>query len=304
MIDVLDYGFAWFAVILTLVLAVVYITRKIAHFYLNKNNMAASLNRSLRKPHKIIGVLLIIAGLVHGFASSQTVWSFNYGTICWIISILLGINWIFRVQLKAIGGWLLYHRILTVIFIFSIVWHIIDVGGIRVFDAIANSSPRNAVLAGESTRESKKYSSGDYATSSSGAASSSFAAAPAEQQPQQSSDASSDFQFDGVTLKDGTYTGSADGYGPGLTVSVTVKNGRVQSVEIISHNEKNSRYYAAPIQTIPEEIVLNQSVDVDIVSGATFTSLGIKNAVIDALAGAVISGQLPQPEALPQARRH
>lgn len=309
MIDLLDYGFAWLAVLLAIILAIVYITRKIAQSRRDKNNPAASLNRSLRKPHKTIGALLIMAGVVHGLASSQVVWSFNYGTISWILSILLGLNFLLRDKLKAIGGWLIYHRILTVIFIFSIVWHIVDVGGIRVFDVIAQGSQTNTVLAEEVSSETKApvltdipdAVAMDPAGSSPSVPPSVSSSAQADQQPLPSA---ADFQFDGATLKDGVYTGSADAFGPNLTVDVTVENGKVSSVEVVSHNERNSRYYAAPMQMIPEEIVQNQSVNVDIVSGATFTSVGIKNAVLDALSGAVINGQLPKPETLTGMRKH
>jgi len=309
MLDVLNFGFAWLAVILTLVLSIIYITRKIAKSRSDKKSFAKSLNRTLRKPHKTIGALLIMAGLVHGLASSQTVWSINYGTVCWIISILLGLNWLFRDQLKRIGGWLVYHRIVTVIFIFSIVWHIVDVGGIQVFDVIANSSKsQNAVIAEDEQENQTEFLTPKPSPSASASvmptASASNSPAVSSTQQGQSSASASDFQFDGVALKDGTYTGSADAYGPGLTVSVTVENGKVTSVEIVSHNEKNARYYQAPIQVIPEEIVQNQTLNVDIVSGATFTSIGIKNAVIDALSAAVLSGQLPDQESLPSMRKH
>lgn len=299
MSDFLNYGFAWIALILAFLTAVVYVTRKISNNGIKKNAFAASINQALRKPHKIIGLLLIAAGLIHGLFSSDTVWSLNIGTVCWLVSILLGINWLYRRKLKPCGGWMIYHRILTVVFIGTLVWHIVDVGGIRVFELISGSNGVQITAEAYNPQQTQntepESSANGSAAGTASQASLDSAALPAESSPA--------FQFDGVTLKDGTYTGSADAFGPGLTVSVKVESGKVTSVEIVSHHEKNARYYAAPIREIPRQIVESQSLDVDIVSGATFTSKGIVNAVIDALSGAVKSGQLPEPYDLSGNRR-
>lgn len=87
-------------------------------------------------------------------------------------------------------------------------------------------------------------------------------------------------------FKDGVYTGTADGYRPGLQVEVTVKNNQITQVRIVSHNEHGERFYGPPMEIVPEEIVASQSTDVDTVSGATFTSVGIINAVNEALKNA------------------
>lgn len=88
------------------------------------------------------------------------------------------------------------------------------------------------------------------------------------------------------TLKDGTYEGSATGYMPSLTVSVTVKNGRIQSVGVVRHSE-GARWYDAVISVLPTRIVKAQGTEVDGVSGATSTTHGILSAVENALAKAV-----------------
>ena len=106
-------------------------------------------------------------------------------------------------------------------------------------------------------------------------------------------------RYEGAKLKDGTYEGEATGYKPGLTVSVTIKDNVISSIKITDHNEENSRYYAKAMDTVPGEIIDNQSLDVDAVTGATFTSIGIINAVNDALLKAVISGELPEQQQLP-----
>lgn len=87
------------------------------------------------------------------------------------------------------------------------------------------------------------------------------------------------------TYKDGTYTGTARGYKPGLTVSVTVSNGKVSDIEITSHNESKG-FYEEPFEVVPQEIIDSQSTKVDAVSGATRSSVGIMNAVANALQGA------------------
>jgi uncharacterized protein with FMN-binding domain len=89
-----------------------------------------------------------------------------------------------------------------------------------------------------------------------------------------------------ATYQDGTYTGSADGFRPGIEVEVTVKEGKVASIKVVDHNEVDSRFYALPIKAIPSAIVKKQSTKVDVVSGATSTSYGIMAAVEDALAKA------------------
>lgn len=73
----------------------------------------------------------------------------------------------------------------------------------------------------------------------------------------------------------------------------------IKNVKVTKHNEVNRRFYDRPISIIPNEIVQAQSTDVDTVSGATFTSIGIINAVNDALSKAVVSGDLPADKSLP-----
>ncbi len=87
-------------------------------------------------------------------------------------------------------------------------------------------------------------------------------------------------------FKDGVYTGTAIAYRPGLTVSVTVKNGKVSSVKVTEHHEDGRRFYEYPIQVIPTAIIKAQNTKVDAVSGASATSYGIMAAVENALAGA------------------
>lgn len=80
----------------------------------------------------------------------------------------------------------------------------------------------------------------------------------------------------------GTYEGTAAGLNGDITVSVTVSSDAITAVEILAQQETAGIADAALAQ-IPERIVASQSLGVDSVSGATFTSKGI----VDAVAAAV-----------------
>ena len=85
---------------------------------------------------------------------------------------------------------------------------------------------------------------------------------------------------------DGVYTGSATGY-HGLTeVEVTVANGYITSVEVLSTGDDAEFFNLAKSAVIPG-ILSAQSIVVDTVSGATFSSGGILGAVSDALKNAL-----------------
>ncbi|MGN0775651.1 MAG: FAD-dependent oxidoreductase [Candidatus Ventricola sp.] len=80
----------------------------------------------------------------------------------------------------------------------------------------------------------------------------------------------------------GTYEGTAAGLNGDITVSVTVSSDAITAVEILAQQETVGIADAA-LEQIPERIVASQSLGVDSVSGATFTSKGI----VDAVAAAV-----------------
>jgi NosR/NirI family nitrous oxide reductase transcriptional regulator len=81
---------------------------------------------------------------------------------------------------------------------------------------------------------------------------------------------------------DGVYEGQANGFRPGLKVAVTIKNDKIAAINIISEHESRG-FKEEPMQTIPQAIIKSQSTKVDAISGATFTSRGIMNAVNNAL---------------------
>lgn len=88
-------------------------------------------------------------------------------------------------------------------------------------------------------------------------------------------------------FSDGTYTGTATGYQPGIEVEIEIVGGVLQSVEVIEHSEIGRQFWTRPINLIPDVIVDKQQTDVDVVGGATSTSHGIMAAVEDALSKAI-----------------
>ena len=81
---------------------------------------------------------------------------------------------------------------------------------------------------------------------------------------------------------DGTYEGEAEGVGGMITVQVTVENGQMTDLSILSADGEDSAYLSNAKDIIPK-ILEAQSADVDTISGATFSSTGIKNATAEAL---------------------
>lgn len=83
--------------------------------------------------------------------------------------------------------------------------------------------------------------------------------------------------------KDGTYTGSGTGFRGGTTtVSITISNDKIVSVSTISSDD-TPRFYERVEQALFDQILSSQSSSVDTISGATYSSEGIKAAVQDAL---------------------
>ena len=95
----------------------------------------------------------------------------------------------------------------------------------------------------------------------------------------------------------GALTGTADGFIGPITVAVTMDGDTITAVEVISNSE-TIEIAGGALEQIPAAIVAANSPDVDVVSGATYTSNGIINAVKNALAGGGSSE--PEPEATPE----
>ena len=93
-------------------------------------------------------------------------------------------------------------------------------------------------------------------------------------------------ESDDSNYKDGTYQGEAEGFGGTVAVEVTVEKGKITAVEIVSAQKEDGAYLSMAKDIIPK-IIEAQSTDVDTISGATFSSTGIKNASQEALEKAV-----------------
>lgn len=85
-----------------------------------------------------------------------------------------------------------------------------------------------------------------------------------------------------TNLSDGTYEGTGTGRNGEMIVSVVVANGKVISIELESSQE-DMPYLNRAKDTIINEIITNQTIDVQTVSGATMSSNGIIEAVANAL---------------------
>jgi fumarate reductase flavoprotein subunit len=80
--------------------------------------------------------------------------------------------------------------------------------------------------------------------------------------------------------KPGTYTSSARGFVSEIEVSTTFSEYEIVGITIVEHNETIARPgIVFAIENIPEYILQKQSVEVDVISGATYTSNAIKEAV-------------------------
>lgn len=98
-------------------------------------------------------------------------------------------------------------------------------------------------------------------------------------------EAESDNDEDGSSTSgknDGVYSGEAEGFGGAVIVDVTVENGKISDIEITSAEGEDDSYLDMATAVIPK-IIEAQSTDVDVVSGATFSSTGIIEATQNAL---------------------
>lgn len=84
-------------------------------------------------------------------------------------------------------------------------------------------------------------------------------------------------------VPDGTYTGSYQKFPVSATVAVTVKNHKIDDIKLLEH--KNGQ--GAPAESIPGEVIKKGTLQVDIVSGATYSSKVILKAIQNALQSAI-----------------
>ena len=93
---------------------------------------------------------------------------------------------------------------------------------------------------------------------------------------------------DAAAYKDGTYYGSGTGFGGPLKVMVEISGGKIASIQIVENSDGSD--YISKAASLIDSIITTQSTNVDTVSGATYSSVGIIQAVRDALGQAVVNG--------------
>jgi succinate dehydrogenase/fumarate reductase flavoprotein subunit/uncharacterized protein with FMN-binding domain len=86
-------------------------------------------------------------------------------------------------------------------------------------------------------------------------------------------------------MPDGTYQGSANGLDGEISVEISVKDGEITDIAVLKDNE-TAGVGAKALGIIADDVVANQSLAVDSVSGATISSAGMKAAIADAITNA------------------
>lgn len=86
-------------------------------------------------------------------------------------------------------------------------------------------------------------------------------------------------------MTDGTFTGQAKGFADMVVVDVTISGGKITAINVRPHQE--TPFIADPaIETLTQNILASQNPNVDVVSGATYTSKAIIAAVEQAISKA------------------
>ena len=294
---------AWLAVAFTAITALKYIVRI---------SKIKRLNRFFSRRHIPSGKLLILTGLLHGilagnFASAgisdvmiaPVLFTWNWGTACFAAAIMLAASY-YLLHKKFKKFWMPVHRVLTVAMIGLLAIHIVNVG-IQIDDRIfpKSASDESALAVVDVSEESGAAASALPSDTDSTALVVSTPTSENSDTASEQNQLSSVIEettalFSGAQLKDGTYEGSATGYNGSITVSVTVLSGQVTEITVL--NESDTPQYFSRAESILNTIVSEQSLEVDAVSGATFSSAGLVNAVADALQNAVVTGDLSVAE--------
>lgn len=142
----------------------------------------------------------------------------------------------------------------------------VNMAGIKTASAV--SQTQSAALSSKGSASSEQGQSG------------SSAASPSSQNGSTASEKS------GVSYHDGTYQGTGSGFRGDTMVSVTVSGGKITAVNVDSYQD-DERFFGQAYQQVTQEIISNQTAEVDAVSGATYSSRGIMQAVANALKSAV-----------------
>ena len=87
-------------------------------------------------------------------------------------------------------------------------------------------------------------------------------------------------------VEDGTYKGKVETMLVKVELEVSVKNHKIISISIIKHDNGKGK----PAEAIIDDIVKDNSTDVELIAGATMSSLVIRAAVIDAVNKGIKAG--------------
>ncbi len=90
-------------------------------------------------------------------------------------------------------------------------------------------------------------------------------------------------EVDLAGLENGVYTGSYKAFPVTAEVRVTINNHRITEIKLVEH--KNGQ--GAPAEVIPDRVVEEQTLGVEAISGATYSSKVILKAIENALESAV-----------------
>ena len=81
---------------------------------------------------------------------------------------------------------------------------------------------------------------------------------------------------------DGVYEGTAEGFGGPVSVEVTIDGGDITEIRLLDVSGEDPAYLTQ-VESLLDQMLLTQGVNVDTISGATFTSKGLIHAVTEAL---------------------
>lgn len=95
--------------------------------------------------------------------------------------------------------------------------------------------------------------------------------------------------FGASAYLDGIYQGMGEGFGGSLAVHVQIEEQKISAITVDSHGE-TPYFWNLAYPEIAERIIAAQSSDVDVISGATYSSNGVKTAVAAALREAEDTG--------------
>ena len=319
---------AWITVVLCALTALRYIAR------ISKNKAMNKFFHNIHIPFGVLFLVTgLIHGILAGnpsFATLSTIslapvlFTLNWGTACIILAVVLLLSYVLRKKLRK--NWMLVHRIATVALLICLVLHVIDVGirlpsllfpnntnaqvsttenegntttqapnDITTEQPAVNSSTDDATqdaTTGSQTDTTTDTTTAPTTNNTTDAKTDTTTDANTNTTPDTATANNSATTFSGAQLKDGTYEGTAAGYNGNITVSVLVENGAVTSIDVLSNNETPNFFSRA--LTILSSITGSQSLEVDTISGATYSAAGLIHAVYDALQGAVISGTLQE----------